>query len=439
MKNKDKILERLFLLQRFGIKPGLERISRLLTRLNNPQNKFKSIHIAGTNGKGSVSSMFASVLMSAGYKVGLYTSPHILRFNERIRVNGKEIEDNFLVETADELLSLTTNEEITFFEITTALAFKYFAENNIDIGVIETGMGGRFDATNVILPIMSIITRISFDHQEYLGNTLQEIAFEKAGIIKKNSICITSNKSKEILDVIKQKCYETNTELIEANKIVTAENLVFQNNFQMVADFDINGYKLSDLRIGLCGQHQIENVQIVLAALNNLKSKLNINENSIRDGLNYVKQNTGFHGRIELIRAEPPIVIDVAHNPDSINQLVDTIQKCGFNSRNWLVVFAAMKDKDVANMLKKLSDISDCIMIPNLKIERALKNNEIETIAKKVGFKDIKLYKSINSLIEDLKIIKEPALLTGSFYLLGEFFGNNRAKKLFNLESSAYE
>lgn len=438
MKSKEKILEKLFSLQRFGIKPGLERISNLLDKINNPQENFKSIHLAGTNGKGSVSSMLASILSSSGYQVGLYTSPHIFRFNERIRINGKEIDDDYLINCSEELLKLTQGEEITFFEITTAIAFKYFSDKNVDVAVIETGMGGRFDATNIVNPILSVITSISFDHQEYLGITIKEIANEKAGIIKPNIPCITINKNQEAFDVIRNKCNDMDSKLILAQELVSFENVLYTNNFKMIGDFSISGHKFPKMKIDLCGDHQIENVQIALAAIENLKSKFNITEISIKSGLENIKKNTGLFGRIELLKAKPLLVIDVAHNPAAVEKLVNTLNICGYSNIKWNLIFTAMSDKDVQSMLSNLLEITASLIIPNLKIQRAMKNNEVSQIAKKIGFQRIELFDSIDEIIKELINLKEPILITGSFYLLGEFFSYKNIE-LLGLEKSIYD
>lgn len=430
MESKDIILNKLFSLQRFGIKPGLERISRILEKIGNPQDNFKSIHIAGTNGKGSVSSMIASILFSSGYKVGLYTSPHIIGFNERIKINGKEIDDEYLINYAELLLKESQSEEITFFEITTALAFKYFSDNNVDIAVIETGMGGRFDATNIINPILSIITSISFDHQQYLGNTIKEIAFEKAGIIKPNTPTVTLNKNPEVMEVIRNKCLEMNSRLIEAQENISFVNISFKKDFKMSLELKANTLLPKKITVGLCGYHQVENTQIVLAAIEILKSKLEITKESIINGLEIVKEQTGLHGRIEMLRAEPLLLVDVAHNPSAVEQLVKTLNECGYKDTRWNLIFTSMSDKDVENILVYLYEITDTLMIPNLKIERAFDNSEINRIANKIGYQKIRLFESIDALINEIFILNAPILLTGSFYLLGEFLSNDKVEQL---------
>lgn len=438
MESKEVILKKLFSLQRFGIKPGLERISNLLSKIGNPQKNFKSIHIAGTNGKGSVSSMLSSILISSGYKVGLYTSPHILRFNERIKINGKEIDDEYLINLADLLLRLTQGKEITFFEITTAVAFKYFSDNNVDVAVIETGMGGRFDATNIIDPIISIITSISLDHQEYLGSTIKEIAFEKAGIIKPKTPTVTLNRNPEVIQIIRDKCSELNSELIDAQEITSIFIKSLSKDFKMNLELETNNIFPKNITVGLCGYHQVENTQIVLAAINVLTSKFKINEQAIREGLKNVKDQTGFRGRIELIRTNPSFVIDVAHNPSAIKQLVKTLNNCEYNNLRWNLIFTAMYDKDIQGMLGYLFEITDTLMIPNLKTERALNNSEIFHIAKKIGYRKIRLFESIEALIDEIAMLNTPILLTGSFYLLGEFLSSEKIN-LLGLDRRIYD
>ena len=264
---KNQLLEKLFSLHRFGIKPGLERISLLLNEFGNPQNQYKKIHIAGTNGKGTVASTVASILQESGFKVGLYTSPHFLSFNERIKVNGVNIDDESVCKLIEKMFELA--KDFTFFDFTTALAFIFFASQNVDYAVVEAGMGGRFDSTNIIIPELSVITQIDLDHREYLGNTIEEIAFEKAGIIKENIKCIIAEQKHNIHDIFKRVAAEKQSKLILIEERYFAKEIKF--NMDLSTEFTAltptNEYRIHS---PLSGKHQIGNLITAIAAIENL-------------------------------------------------------------------------------------------------------------------------------------------------------------------------
>ena len=317
-KYKDCI-EYLFSLERAGIKYDLKNITYLLTHLGNPERRFKSIHIAGTNGKGSVASMINSILIEKKVKTGLYTSPHIKDFRERILVNGKKIDKNFILEFTNSMKNIIAKIQSSFFEITTAMAFYYFTENNVEFAVIEAGLGGRLDSTNIIKPLISVITTVSIDHSEYLGNTIKQIAKEKAGIIKKNIPCVIGNIKGEALRTIQNKCKKKNSLLIKSS---------IKNNFTVIERKE-NKIKLkylnrnSLLNIPLTGDFQIYNIKTVLSVMNLLSEKglIKVNFNDIKKGIQNVINNSGFYGRFQLISKKPFVVIDVSHNQEGINQI----------------------------------------------------------------------------------------------------------------------
>jgi len=261
---KKQLLEKLFSLHRFGIKPGLERISLLLNEFGNPQNKYKKIHVAGTNGKGTVSSCIASILQESGLKVGLYTSPHFFSFNERIKVNGKDIDDDSVCALLEKMFEFST--DFTFFDFTTALAFIYFAEQKVDYAVIEAGMGGRFDSTNIIIPEVSVITQIDLDHQEYLGNTIEEIALEKAGIIKQGVECVVAEQKHNIKEIFRKTAAEKQSELMFVDEHYFAKGIKFNPDLttEFTAITPKGEYKIKS---PLAGRHQIRNVLTAIAAV----------------------------------------------------------------------------------------------------------------------------------------------------------------------------
>ncbi len=418
---KETILDKLFSLRRFGIQPGLERIQQILGKLGNPERKFPSIHIAGTNGKGSVSSILASILMEAGLKVGLYTSPHIFSFNERIKINGKPIGDDQLLPLLETLLEYGSENNSTFFEITTALAFKYFVEQKVDIAVVETGMGGRYDATNVVTPLVAILTKIDFDHQQYLGNTIEQIVWEKCGIVKPNVSAVIGRNNSEVYELIQKNV--KGSKLIFAEKIVKIENFAVNPKFHSCCDLESIKYKLVNLEIPLLGNHQAENIATSIAAIELLNEIANITENNIREGLANIRKNTRLAGRFDVVQLNPPVIVDVAHNPNAISTTVRTIKDI-FPNIAWNVIFTMMKDKDIEKSIQCLCEISNTICIPNLKFDRAEKNENILHLAKKAlddsNLAKIKLFDSANEALEYCVSSNLPTLIIGSFYLLNE-------------------
>jgi len=381
MKTKKEILNKLFSLQRFGIKPGLERTLKLLEYGGNPHKNLQTIHVAGTNGKGSVSSMIASVLIESGYKVGLYTSPHLVKFNERISINGEYISDIDLINLSEKYLKISGKWNSTFFEITTVMAFDYFARNNVDFAVIETGMGGRFDSTNVLSPMISIITNIDLEHREYLGNTLGEITFEKAGIIKKNTPVVVSDCNISITNIFKEIANKNNSDIFFADEHCKVSNINFRKNFIMTLDLQTNMKKYKDLSIDLCGYHQINNLKSVITTIEVLKEKISINTRAIYNGLNAIRKNIKMCGRIQLINTSPDIVLDTAHNPASIKALIKTLSLSGYDNK-WNIIFSALSDKDVEQVLKQLYPICDKLFLTSLENERAINLKKLITVAK---------------------------------------------------------
>ncbi|MBI5326459.1 MAG: bifunctional folylpolyglutamate synthase/dihydrofolate synthase [Ignavibacteriae bacterium] len=401
-----------------------------MSYLDNPQNHFHSIHIAGTNGKGSVCSMLASILIEQGYKTGLYTSPHLVSFNERISINGKLIDDNDLIKLSEELLPFAESIGATFFEITTAMAFKYFAEKKVEVTVIETGMGGRYDSTNVLKPLLSIITKVDFDHSEYLGNTLSKIAFEKAGIIKQNKPVVVSKNEKIVYDVIKKKCNTKNSELIFADESLKCEDFSYKDDLTMDINMKSDVCHYPSVNVALAGIHQIDNIKTVWSAVKIISRNLEVEKKSICDGFKNIVKNTNFHCRTELINKDYPIVLDVAHNPDAIKHTVETIIDCGLEQKKWNIIFALMSDKDADNILKYLKLICHRLVITKPDIARAAEPEELKLKALQAGIKNIVTTQKVSDAVKLILSKKQPVLVIGSFYLLGEFLSYIKMSKM---------
>ncbi|QEE49323.1 bifunctional folylpolyglutamate synthase/dihydrofolate synthase [Flavobacterium alkalisoli] len=309
-----------------AFKKDLTNTLLLAKHLNNPENGFKSIHVAGTNGKGSVSNMLASILQETGYKVGLYTSPHLKDFRERIKINGKDISEEFVCSFMEKNKPFFEENHLSFFEMTVGLAFDYFTKEKVDVAVIETGMGGRLDSTNIITPLVSVITNIGFDHMQFLGDTLEKIAYEKAGIIKNNIPVVVGEYMSETKVVFETKAKEMNASITFAS------------------DEEFTEYE-SDLT----GDYQQKNKKTVLAALNVLNNQFTISDANIKAGFLNVVKNTGFMGRWQILQHDPMVVCDTAHNADGLKIVVNQIEKQKFDVLR--IVFGVVNDKDLSEIL----------------------------------------------------------------------------------------
>ena len=307
-------------------KEDLTNTLLLTEHLNHPERNFKTIHVAGTNGKGSTSSMIASVFMEAGYKVGLYTSPHLKDFRERITINGKKISKNYVHQFILEHKSFFETTELSFFEMTVGLAFQYFSDKKVDIAIIEVGMGGRLDATNIISPLLSVITNIGKDHTAFLGDTLEKIAFEKAGIIKQN-----------IPVVIGEYTIHTKPVFLE---------VVSKNKSEIYFAQDINH---PDYPCGLLGNYQIKNKKTVIEVFRNLKSNFNISEENIKNGIANVVLNTHLQGRWQILQENPKVICDTAHNAHGLEMVMQQLKKETHNQLH--IVLGVVNDKDLAAIL----------------------------------------------------------------------------------------
>ncbi|MBD2721299.1 bifunctional folylpolyglutamate synthase/dihydrofolate synthase [Hymenobacter armeniacus] len=339
-----------------GIKKGLGNTLVLAEALGNPERRFRSVHVAGTNGKGSSSHLLAAVLQAAGYKVGLYTSPHLREFTERIRVNGQELEPEYLVEWVAKWRPLFEQVQPSFFEMCVALAFAYFAEQRVDIAIIEVGLGGRLDSTNIITPLVSLITNISFDHQALLGNTLPEIAAEKAGIIKQGVPVVISQTQPEVAAVFEREAAAKLAHLVVADQIYQATfagEPAPETGLRPLHVTQHGRPYLPNAELGLPGDYQQYNVPGVLATLDELRALgFRITEAAVRTGLRQVTQLTGLRGRWSIIGQRPLVVCDTGHNPAGLRMVMAQLQRVPHRALH--LVIGTVNDKDVAGMLALL-------------------------------------------------------------------------------------
>lgn len=357
------------------MKFGLEGISRLLRQLGNPQTEFRSVHVAGTNGKGSTASMVAAILTAAGYRTGLYTSPHLIRFEERIRINGKPITKRAVTDLTNQLSRSLRRNRPTYFEATTAIAFKYFADEGVEVALVETGLGGRLDSTNVLQPMASVITNISLEHTEILGSTVEKIALEKAGIVKKNTPCIAGIRDEKALSVLTKVCKKMKAPLIVANAYETQVRKISLAGTLVDVKTDNNFYKR--LWVSLPGAFQLENLKIALGAVQSLQlqNHLEIGEAAIRSGLSTIQELSGLRGRLMTLEGWPRIIVDVAHNVDGVRNLVESLRR--LKVKNPIVVFGVLREKDYVSMVHDLASITDKAIAVAARSERSRPSSDV--------------------------------------------------------------
>lgn len=418
----DYLFNRLPMFSRIGAaayKKDLTNTIALCGAIGNPQNKFQSIHIAGTNGKGSTSHMLASVLQCAGYKVGLYTSPHLKDFRERIKINGEMCDKQFITHFVKNIESFINIVEPSFFELTVAMAFDYFAKEKVDIAVIETGLGGRLDSTNIIEPILSIITNIGYDHQNLLGNTLEEIAFEKAGIIKTQTPIVIGEYLPETKPVFENKAMEVNAPIFFAQENYIIESNRYQHLKQEII-IKRKNEPAADYTLDLTGIYQTKNLITVLESIHQLQqSGFNIEKKDIERGLSNVKEQTGLQGRWQCIQENPTIILDVAHNVDGIKQVVQQLEAINYTHLH--IVMGMVKDKDI-NAVLQLLPKNASYYFSTAHIERAMQSTELQQLA---GIYQLygDCFNDVNTAIANAKDKAQPndlILVCGSVFLVGE-------------------
>ena len=386
----------------------------------NPQNKIKTIHVAGTNGKGSTSHMLAAIFQQCGYKTGLYTSPHLKDFRERIKVNGEWIEEDFIVSFVEKMKAVSEEISPSFFELTVVMALQYFAEQYVDIAIIETGLGGRLDSTNVITPELSIITNIGYDHMNILGDSLEKIAFEKAGIIKQNVPVVIGESLTETKNIFLQKAKECNAEIIFAEEKFRITNSVLKNNELEVEVSGTNVGKKESYVLDLNGIYQQKNLRTVLTSVDELnKLGYNLEKENIKSALASVKKITGLHGRWDVIHQHPMIALDVAHNEDGIKQLVHQISLCNYKDLH--IIFGIVKDKEADTILSLLTK-NATYYFTRSQIPRALPEDELAAKAKAFDLHG-ENFSEVNEALKAAiaKASKEDLIVVcGSVFLVGE-------------------
>jgi dihydrofolate synthase/folylpolyglutamate synthase len=417
----DTTVNYLYSLQKHGIKLGLANITKLMDLLGDPHNSFHSVHVAGTNGKGSTSTAIASILKENGFKVGLFTSPHLVSFTERIRINNIRIEESEVIETASMIHDYIAGSDLkpTFFEFVTAMAFYYFAQNNVDWAVIETGMGGRLDATNVILPQVSIITNISLDHCEFLGDNISDITFEKAGIIKQGVPVITSSGDPEVVKHLSDIACSRDSEIQIYDKDFKGE-LIFMDDKQIT--FNYKGHKnYNALSISLTGKYQLYNACTAVRACEILREKgFPISDEAVRSGL----LNVNIEGRLECVSESPPVFIDGAHNPDAAHLLAVSV-KTLFPDKKIILIVGIMDDKDIKGILYPLAHISESVILTKPGYDRAASPEKLKKNI--MDFTGIHAsIMSTDTVYDAIELAKTRCrkdniiLVTGSFYTAGE-------------------
>ena len=419
-----KRLERFYARQRFGIKPGLDRISALLKRLGNPERALTCIHVAGTNGKGSVCAMLAGVIQKAGLSTGLYTSPHLVRFNERIRLNGEDIPDGELdplaveVEGAAFSVETDTGDSPTFFEVSTALAFAYFADKKPDLVILETGMGGRLDATNVVQPAVSVITGISLEHAQYLGSTIAEIAREKAGIIKPCKPVVCGRLPPEAMVVVEAMAAALHARVYRAGEWVSVSR-TGKTMLPLKVRLETGNAAYGTVTCPLTGLHQIENLQVVLTTLECLQEQgiLNLDSTTLRRGLEIVR----WRGRMEMLAQNPVLMVDGAHNPEAAGALVKTLHAI-FGRQPVGLVMGMCQDKDARSFADTIRSCVGAVWLVPISTERS---TDPESLRDRVGVFPGPV--AIGPLMESLEAARQwalknqaPVVVAGSLFLVGE-------------------
>lgn len=410
----ERCLDTMYKLGRFGIILGLDTMTGILGRLGNPEKSFTAIHVAGTNGKGSVASYLTRILSLAGYRTGLYTSPHLVRFNERIQIDGQMITDAEVVESYTRVEAANTSERsATFFELTTAMAFDLFAQKGVEVAVIETGMGGRLDATNILTPALSIITNISLEHKAHLGGTLSKIAFEKAGIIKAGVPAIVGVRQASALSVMEERAKAVGAPLLRLGREIRIRRSGKEFSCRC------NGVTVGGLSTSLLGKHQTENAALAVAACLALKERLGfpLTDAIIRQGL----ATTSWPGRLEKVAEQPETVIDGAHNPAAIKVLVDYLKE-EQKGREITLVTGILDDKAYQKMFASLLPLCRRVILVQAQTERSIDPETMRADASRF-LGDVSVIRDIDEAIATARATAndgELVLVAGSLYVAGE-------------------
>lgn len=408
----------LFPLHRFGMKMNLENITALCNYLGNPERRLGTVvHIAGTNGKGSTAAFMASICQEAGLKTALYTSPHVERFEERIRINGQMISEDYIAGLTADLKAKIQDLNATFFEATTAMAFRYFSEASVDVSIIEVGMGGRLDATNVVLPDYCLITPIDYDHQQWLGETIEQIAAEKAGIVKSRAQTIVARQHLEALEVIMAVAKEKRSPITVAPAVAHSQ-LAPSALGELAVHLKTPVRSYFGLRTSLWGQYQAENLRLATLCA----EAMTLTERAIRDGIRHVLRNTGHRARLEILSRSPLVILDASHNPHGMEHTVRTLEQHRHEFNRLLVIFGAMQDKDIRGMLLPLARVANKFYLASANLERAARVEDLALLLSEIGamhrtFESIA--QAVHAAREEMQE-KDALLITGSFYVSGE-------------------
>jgi dihydrofolate synthase / folylpolyglutamate synthase len=413
MDSYSETLNRIYNLRGGVIDLRLDRMDQALSLFDHPEKKFPSFHIAGTNGKGSTAAMLHRILSQSGYRVALYTSPHLVSFTERIRIGDEEIAPNEVVALADEIWDRTTaaNVSLTFFEFVTVMGFIYFARHKIDIAVIEVGLGGRLDATNLVRPLVSLISTISKDHEAYLGSDLLSIAREKGGIIKKGIPVVCGALPTEVAALLKNIADEH-----DAPAYFFGRDFTFSLKNRDLFDYTGMKWRLNSVDVALRGRHQKRNAALALGALEIVAQDFPVNETALREGLKTVR----WSGRFEIIQDRPTVILDGAHNGEGVKALVEEIENFR-EQRKVKLLFASMEDKDWHLMLESLCEVADEIVLTRVNMERCADPHRLAAqLSRQVPNLAIEDSRSALEYILDRAESNDIILVAGSLYLLGE-------------------
>lgn len=408
-------IDYLYGLQKYGIKFGLNSTEKILDRLGNPHRRLRCIHVGGTNGKGSTAAILSSILTRHGFRVGLYTSPHLVRFTERFRINEEEVSMGAVLSVFERIRpAIDEGEPPTFFEVVTTMGLAYFAQEEVDWAVIEVGMGGRLDATNVIRPHASVITNVSYDHQEYLGSTLAAIAREKAGIVKDGIPVVTGARQPLVQGILKATCFRHSAPLY----CLGSDFRVRRNPD---GSFQYQGIRRRwpSLQVGLKGSHQCQNTALALACLEVLEQEhaLVLNETSVQEGLSRVH----WPARLEILNEKPLIILDGAHNPQGAETLRDALKTC-FKYRKLHLVLGIMADKDIKGILRRLLPLAETAIFTQPRYSRAAEPEELKRLARPYVRKHY-VISDPAAAIEQAKRLADPEdaiCIAGSLYFAGE-------------------
>ena len=419
----DYLYERLPMFSRIGkaaLKPDLTNTLKLCTALGDPQHKFRSVHIAGTNGKGSTSHALSAVFQKAGYKTGLYTSPHLVDFRERIRINGIPVSKQWVVDFVAQNKAMIEEVNPSFFEITVAMAFQAFAEEQVDIAIIETGLGGRLDSTNVITPLLSIITNISYDHKDLLGNTLAEIAGEKAGIMKPDVPVLIGEQHEETERVFFEHSVHQHSPLYYAQSHWDMVRVKQDDQYQYYKGVDKVKQDMCDIKTDLAGNYQAHNIKTILTAVELLAFRgFQLTIPQAIEALEDVKGTTGLRGRWDRLQDSPVVICDVAHNPAGLKEVLQQWDHIKAEKKH--IVIGFVKDKDVAEALA-LFPKDAAYYFCNAQIIRALPAADLKLLADSIdlgGNEYPTVTDAVNAAME-LMSPNDALLITGSFFIVGE-------------------